>query len=232
MEEIELFKGFSRVSTTRINSVCLHDARVSVSSETRDRLHRLALDAEMKDNCTGFHMARTGLLSSLLADKLGLKPEVVHQMYLAAPMHDIGKIAIPDSILLKPGPLTPDEFEIMKSHTVIGARIFQSFNDNTLRVAHSIALCHHEKWDGTGYPAGLKGNDIPIAGRIVALADAFDAMCSLRPYREPLPVSIACELIHKERGSHFDPFIVDTFFENLPLVREIQQRISPKPVIP
>ncbi|WP_157212129.1 HD-GYP domain-containing protein [Desulfomonile tiedjei] len=180
----------------------------------------------MKDNCTGFHMARTGLLSALLAEKLGLKPDVVHQIYLAAPMHDIGKIAIPDSILLKPGPLTPDEFEIMKSHTIIGARIFQSFNDKTLRVAHSIALCHHEKWDGTGYPAGLKGYDIPIAGRIVALADACDAMCSLRPYREPLPLQTACESIEEGRGSHFDPSIVDTFFEYLPLVREIQQRIS------
>ena len=132
-------------------------------------------------------------------------------MRYAAPMHDVGKIGIPDHILLKPGKLDQDEWEVMKQHTVIGAQILQGSDAEYIQVAEVIALAHHEKWDGTGYPKGLKGADIPLSGRIVAVADVFDALTSERPYKKALSLEESLGIIKGGRGSHFDPDVVDAF---------------------
>jgi putative two-component system response regulator len=142
----------------------------------------------------------------------------------ASPMHDIGKIGIPDAILLKPGPLDPAEWEVMKTHTEIGAKILDSSSSNYLAAGRSIALAHHEKWDGSGYPAGLAGEDIPLFGRICAIADVFDALTSKRPYKEPYPNEKALEIMREGRGTHFQPELLDLFFDNFAMVEEIQKQ--------
>lgn len=139
-------------------------------------------------------------------------------------MHDVGKIGIPDHILLKPGRLTEAEFEVMKTHTTIGAKILGGSRSEILQMAHDIAMTHHEKWDGTGYPAGLSGKKIPIPGRIVALADVFDALTSKRPYKDPYPISVALDILRAERGRHIDPALLDLFFDNIDAILEIQSR--------
>jgi putative two-component system response regulator len=152
---------------------------------------------------------------TLLAEKRGLPAEEVQNLLYAAPMHDVGKIGIPDSILLKPGKLTHEEFQVMKSHTVIGANILANSNAKILQSAQQIAISHHEKWNGKGYPQGLSGDKIPMVGRIVGLIDVFDALTSRRPYKEPYPVEMALDIIKKEREQHFDPTVVDIFLENI-----------------
>jgi putative two-component system response regulator len=176
-------------------------------------LKRLARAAEYRDDHTGQHTERVGHLSALLAGVLGLPHDRVELIRLAAPLHDIGKIAIGDNILLKPGKLTPDEFEVMKTHTTIGAAILSRGRSELVKMAEEIALVHHERWDGTGYPRGLKGDGIPIEGRIVALADVFDALTHERPYKRAWPVEEAIAEIRKESGKRFDPQIVRAFIE-------------------
>jgi len=139
-------------------------------------------------------------------------------------MHDIGKIGVPDTILMKPGKLTYAEFETIKTHTTIGAKILKNAKSEILRVAEEIALYHHEKWNGTGYPHGLSGDSIPLAARIVALADTFDALTSKRPYKDPYHYEVACDIIKKERGQHFDPVIVDLFLSNIDEIGIIKQQ--------
>ena len=144
----------------------------------------------------------------------------------AAPMHDVGKIGIPDSILLKPGRLDEAEFEIMKRHTVIGAQILSDSPARVIQVARSIALTHHERFDGSGYPHGLAGSDIPVEGRIMALADVFDALTSKRPYKEAYPLEVALGIIDSERGRHFDPAVVDAFKAGLDEVESERERLA------
>jgi putative two-component system response regulator len=141
-------------------------------------------------------------------------------------MHDIGKIGIPDQILLKPGRLTAEEFEIIKSHTTIGGKILADSKADVLKLAHEIALTHHEKWDGSGYPRGLAGRDIPISGRIVGIADIFDALTSKRPYKEPYPVEVAVEIIRSEQGIKLDPDLVDVFISNIDEVEKIRHNVG------
>lgn len=180
-----------------------------------DTINRLVLAAEYKDEDTGDHIVRMSRYSDLLAEKLGLSPKEVENIRYAAPMHDIGKIGIPDSILMKPGKLTDEEFNIMKTHTNIGAKILANSKADILRLAQQIAVSHHEKWNGNGYSQGLSGAKIPITGRIVGLADVFDALTSKRPYKDPYPLEVACDIIRKERGQHFDPEMLDVFLENI-----------------
>jgi putative two-component system response regulator len=180
-----------------------------------DTIHRLVLAAEYRDEGTGGHIARMNRYFALIAEKRGLPAEEVQRLLYAAPMHDVGKIGIPDSILLKPGKLTHEEFEVMKSHTIIGANILANSKAKILQGAQQIAISHHERWNGKGYPQGLSGDKIPMAGRIVGLIDVFDALASRRPYREPYPVEMALDIIKKERGQHFDPTVVDIFLENI-----------------
>jgi putative two-component system response regulator len=174
-------------------------------------VHRLALAAEYRDDDTHEHAHRIGHTAALLADGVGLAIGAVERIRLAAPLHDIGKIAIPDSILLKPAKLTPDEFETIKTHAAIGARILAGSRSQLLRTAAEIALSHHERWDGNGYPGGLAGVAIPMAGRLVAVADVFDALAHRRPYKEPWPVAEAVAEILSQSGRHFDPDVVEAF---------------------
>jgi len=140
-------------------------------------------------------------------------------------MHDVGKIGIPDNILTKPGKLTDEEFDFMKTHTNIGAKILVNSKAEILQLAHQVAISHHEKWNGRGYPQGLSGTKIAIAGRIVGLADVFDALTSKRPYKDPYPVEVACDIIKKESGQHFDSELVDIFMENIDEILKIKEEM-------
>jgi putative two-component system response regulator len=189
-------------------------------------VQRLGRAAEYRDNETGFHILRMSHTTALLARHLGWDLEQCELLLHASPMHDIGKIGIPDSILLKPGVLDSAEWAIMKSHTLIGANILEGDGSELLTLAREIALTHHEKWDGSGYPNGLKGEAIPISGRMVAIADVFDALTSERPYKKAWSVEAALDYIRKNRGTHFDPNIVDLFLRLLPEILAIRARYA------
>ena len=177
-----------------------------------DTIMRLARAAEYKDEDTGGHILRMSSYAAAVARKLGLGDNVAQWILYAAPMHDVGKIGIPERILLKPGKLDPDEWEIMKQHTLIGGRILEGAKAGYLKLAEIIALTHHEKWDGSGYPRGLNGKAIPQVGQITAIADVFDALISKRPYKEPFSLEKSFTIIAESRGSHFNPDVVDAFF--------------------
>ena len=194
-------------------------------------IQRLGLAAEYKDNETGLHVIRMSHYSKTLALAAGWSAASAEELLTAAPMHDIGKIGIPDQILLKPGPLTPEEWVVMKRHPVIGAEIIGEHSSSLLKMARQIAMCHHEKWDGSGYPNGLKGEDIPIEARIVTVADVFDALTTERPYKKAWTVEAALDVLHKDAGKHFDPKLVMLFVSVLPRILEIKERWAetPKP---
>lgn len=192
-----------------------------------DTIHRLVLAAEYKDEDTGDHIVRMSRYSALIAEKCGMSAEDVQSMLYAAPMHDVGKIGIPDSILMKPSELTKEEFEVMKTHTTIGSKILAGSKAEILQVAQKVAILHHEQWNGKGYPQGLAGEDVPVWGRVVALADAFDAITSRRPYKDPYPVEVACDIIREERGEHFDPEVADVFLSNIDEVIKIKKEVGP-----
>jgi putative two-component system response regulator len=174
-------------------------------------LDRLALAAEYRDDETGQHTHRVGLLAAMMAEAIGQSAEEVEFLRLAAPLHDVGKIGIPDRVLLKPGKLTPEEMEIMRSHTTIGGDILAGSRFPVLQLARQIAVAHHERWDGTGYPQRISGECIPVAARITAIADVFDALTHARPYKEAWPVERAIATIKEESGRHFDPMLASAF---------------------
>lgn len=184
----------------------------------------LGMAAEYKDNETGLHVIRMSHFSRVIALAAGFSEEDADEILHAAPMHDVGKIGIPDAILQKPGKLDLQEWDVMRQHPDIGAQIIGDHDSSLLQMARRIALSHHEKWDGSGYPQGLAGDAIPIEGRIVAIADVFDALTSQRPYKEAWPVEKAVELIRSERGKHFDPQLVDCFLDSLDAIVEIKER--------
>ena len=191
-----------------------------------EMLDRLAVAAEFRDDDTGQHIRRVGQMSAILARDLGLPRDQVELIRRAAPLHDVGKIGIPDRILLKPGKLTPEEFEVIKTHATIGARILSGGRFPLLKLAEEIALTHHERWDGTGYPHGLKGEAIPLSGRIVALADAFDALTAPRSYRKTRSVEEAVVTIQRAAGTQFDPRVVDTFMALTPETWQARAKIE------
>lgn len=191
-----------------------------------DSIHRLVMAAEYKDEDTGDHIIRIGQYCALIAEKLNLSAEFKETIYYAAPMHDIGKIGIPDRILLKPGKLDHVEFETIKTHAQIGARLLSRSKSKILQMAHEIALSHHEKFNGKGYPNKLKGEQIPLSARIVAITDTFDAITSRRPYKEPYPPEVAYDILKKERGEHFDPEILDVFIDNFDKFVEIRGKVG------
>ena len=176
-----------------------------------ETLQRLALAAEYRDDDTGQHTQRVGILSAMLARAVGQSDHDVEQLRMAAPLHDVGKIGIPDRVLLKAGKLTTEEFTIMQSHTTIGREILGGSKFSILQLASQIALSHHERWDGFGYPQRIAGEMIPLAARITAVADVFDALTHARTYKEAWPLEKAAETIQKESGRHFDPNLADTF---------------------
>jgi putative two-component system response regulator len=196
--------SFTDITELRDTLEELHDARL-------EDLQRLAMVGEYRDDDTNRHTERVARTAELLASNLGLEAEHIWRIHRGAPLHDVGKIGIPDRILLKPGKLTAEEFEVIKTHTVIGGRILSESRFPILQTATEIAFTHHEHWDGTGYPAGLQGRGIPIAGRIVAVADAFDAMTHARPYKAAFSVEHAVAEIKRCGGTQFDPQVVEAF---------------------
>ena len=189
-------------------------------------VRRLGRAAEYRDNETGLHIIRMSKISELLGKAAGMPGYATELLLNAAPMHDIGKIGIPDHVLLKPGKFEPEEWEVMKTHSRIGADILSGDDSELLSMAREIALTHHEKWDGSGYPNGLKGEDIPMVGRIAALADVFDALTSERPYKKAWPIEDAVNLIKDEKGKHFDPELVEHFLSLLPEIIEIHDKYA------
>ncbi len=190
----------------------LRRAYESIKAASLDTIYRLSMASECKDEDTGAHIKRMSRYSAAVARRMGLTESTIETILYAAPMHDVGKIGIPDLILVKPAKLDRAEWEIMKLHTVIGARILKGSDAEFIRLGETIAQCHHERWDGSGYPFGLKGTEIPIAGRITAIADVFDALICKRPYKDPFSVDKSLAIIREGKGTHFDPEVVDAFF--------------------
>jgi len=180
-----------------------------------ETIERLAVAAEYKDEDTANHIRRMSHYAYIVALELKLPPKQCEIILYSSPMHDIGKLGIVDAILLKPGKLDADEWEVMKTHTTMGGRILAGSSSELLKAGEVIALTHHEKWNGTGYPEGLSGEDIPIEGRIMAIADVFDALTSKRPYKKAFSVEKSLEIIQEGRGSHFDPAVFDAFTNQL-----------------
>ena len=223
--------------------------RIQQLDHSRKQIIRcLARAAEFRDNETGEHIIRVGKYASVIANQLGFDPQYCREIELAAQLHDVGKIGIPDAILLKPGKLTTEEFEVVKSHCLLGMKIMEpllkselarfrqpvdpisgkspGFPLPMLELAVSIARSHHERWDGTGYPFQIKGENIPIEGRIVCVADVYDALCSDRPYKLEFPLEKCLEIMISERGTRFDPVVLDAFFQRIDDIESVRARYS------
>lgn len=202
----------------------------SVEAERKTRkaqietIHRLVVAAEYKDEDTANHIKRMSHYSRILASSLHLSPGEVETIHLASPMHDVGKMGTPDNILFKPGKHTPEEWVIMKQHATFGGRILNGSSAKLLQAGEIIALSHHEKWDGSGYPKGLAGEDIPLWGRVCAVADVFDALVSKRPYKEAFSIEKTLKIMKDGQGKHFEPRLLDLFLENLDEVFAIQKK--------
>ena len=209
----------------------------------RQIMHRLSRAAEYKDNETGHHVIRVGEIAAVLAEALGLDTESCDNLRDCAPLHDIGKIGVPDEVLLKPGKLDPDEWKIMQRHCIFGCEILGPLTskeeahascenwavkgpegNELLDLARMLALLHHERWDGTGYPFGLAGEAIPLEARIVAVVDTYDALASERPYKKAFPEEKCLAIIRESSGSHFDPQVVEAFFRNTERIRSIRSK--------
>ena len=217
--------------------LALHDQNMELERKVRERteqlnqtrleiIQRLGIAAELKDYETGLHVTRMSHYSRLLAQALTDDEAWVDLVFNAAPMHDIGKIGVPDGVLLKPGSLDDGEWDTMRLHPEYGAKILGAHDSDLMRMARDIALTHHEKWDGSGYPGGRVGEDIPLASRIVALADVFDALTTQRPYKPAWSVEDAVSYIDENSGSHFDPKVVDAFHRVLPQVLQIREQYT------
>jgi putative two-component system response regulator len=209
--------------TTQLRQALKRLKEVSLES-----ICHLCRAAEYRDENTGDHIKRMSHYTCAVARKMGLNKQTVEILLYTAPMHDAGKIGIPDHILLKPGELNEKEWEVMKQHTIIGAQILAGSDARFIKLAQTIALTHHERWDGSGYPKGLKGLKIPLVGRIAAIADVFDALTSRRPYRiTPFSVEEAFDYIKEERGRQFDPEVVDAFFAAKDEILSFKENVEP-----
>lgn len=197
----------------------LNDTRLEV-------IRRLGRAAEYRDDMTGYHIIRMSRYSQLLALAAGMDEKEAEVLLNASPMHDIGKIGIPDNVLLKPGKLDSEEWKIMQNHVDIGVEILSGSSSALMDMAAEVAQNHHEKWDGSGYPCALAGEDIPLTGRVVAVADVFDALTTERPYKKAWPIEKAVEFLKDQRGKHFDPRLVELFLEILPDILAIREQYS------
>ncbi len=208
----------------------LVDERTEELNDTRLQIiQRLGRAAEYKDNETGLHVIRMSHYSKIIAQGMGLSEDFCEVLLNAAPMHDVGKIGIPDAILLKPGPLNDEEWQVMRTHPAMGAGIIGENHGDLLKMAREVALTHHEKYDGMGYPNNLAGNEIPVSGRIVAIADVFDALTTARPYKKAWPIEQAIAYIEQHSGVHFDPSIVPIFHERIDDILEIKRQNEETP---
>jgi len=201
-------------------------ATAEIASREEEMIWRLARAIEMRDGGTGVHVSRVATISRTIAEGLSLSPHLCRMIYLAAPLHDIGKIGIRDAVLGKPGRLTPEEMTEIREHVNYGVRLLENGTSDLIRVAAAIVGGHHEKWDGSGYPHGISGEDIPIEARITAVADVFDALCSKRPYKAAWPPEAAKAEIIRCAGGHFDPACVRVFEERWPEIEEIARSVS------
>ncbi len=204
----------------------LREATREINETRLDIIQKMGRAVEYKDNISGLHVIRMSHYSKILADALDISEEWSELIFNAAPMHDVGKIGIADRILSKPGKLDNKEWHEMQRHAVYGANIIGKHKSEILKMAYDIAIGHHEKWDGTGYPYWLKGDNIPLSARIVSIADVFDALTSDRPYKEAWSVDKAIELLEKESGTHFDPKLVSLFIQNLPKILLAKEKYS------
>ncbi|MBT3224319.1 MAG: two-component system response regulator [Proteobacteria bacterium] len=206
-----------------------HDLRKAlnvIEEASLDTVVRLSRAAEYKDDDTGAHVLRMSHYAMAVGKKLGMSDGEAKALLHAAPMHDIGKIGIPDNILLKPGRLNDEEWQIMRRHSYMGAQILRDSRAGVIQLGEIVAYTHHEKWDGSGYPQGLSGTDIPLVGRVTAIGDVFDALTSKRPYKDPFSLEKSFAIIREGRGSHFDPDVVDAFFEVIVEILEYKERFA------
>ena len=204
-----------------------HARRVAYEAQL-ETVERLAMLAEYKDKVTGRHLQRMSEYSAVIARGLNLPPDEVELILHASRMHDVGKIAVPESILRKPAALDTQEWAVMREHSTIGSRILENSESELLQAGCVIALHHHERWNGGGYPSGLAGDDIPLWGRICAVADVFDAVTSERPYKPAFPNEEALQLLRDGRGKHFDPKVIDAFFDCLQDILAVQDKFKDK----
>jgi len=201
----------------------LHLSESMVWASQAETILRLARLVEFRDEETGHHLQRMSSYCEILACELGLSERHREVVRLASQLHDVGKVAIPDSILRKSGKLTPQEFEVIQTHAEIGHEMLTGSTSEVVQIGATIALTHHERWDGSGYPGELSGEEIPEEGRIAAIADVFDALTSDRVYRPAFPVSLALKTMQAERGTHFDPRMLDAFMHALPEVEAVRR---------
>ncbi len=207
-------------------AVQLQHAYDQIRDATLETVFRLTRAAEFRDEDTAGHTQRISHMSAVIGRALGQGKEEVEMLLYASAMHDVGKIGIPDSILLKPGKLDPQEWEVMKRHTTMGAEILAPSDTELLKLATTVAMTHHEKWDGSGYPNGLRGAGIPLVGRITAIVDVFDALSSKRPYKQPFGLGESVDIIRSASGYHFDPDVVAAFLGNLDEIVEIKRTFN------
>jgi len=219
LEELVAERTSALTSTMRV----LEGTNRRLLQAQEEIIRRLSIASEVRDEETGAHISRMSRYSELIAAELGLAPEHCELIRVASPLHDVGKIGVPDRILQKPGKHTPEEFEIMKMHTVFGYRTLMGTDFELLNLAATVAWTHHEKWDGSGYPRGLRGDAIPIEGRIVAVADVFDALTTRRCYKPAFSLDKALSIIEVGVGKHFDPTVVRCFFARLDDVLAIRR---------
>ncbi|OGS04403.1 MAG: hypothetical protein A3G41_08535 [Elusimicrobia bacterium RIFCSPLOWO2_12_FULL_59_9] len=224
-EDEGLLQMISVIAATAVENAQLVEALRRSHLET---IYRMAMVAEYRDQYdTAKHLRHISKYSAIVAEAMGLDYETIENIRYASPLHDVGKVAIPDAILLKPGKLTPEEFEVMKKHAVYGAEMLKGSSERIMQMAYNVALCHHERFDGTGYPRGVKGKDIPLEARIVAVVDVFDALTSKRVYKESWPVEEAVKYVRERSGADFDPDVVRIFETCLPHIQEIMAEDAP-----
>ena len=244
---LKQYQDALKFHTTHLEEL-VQERTAELEASRHEIIWRLAKAGELRDEDTGNHVIRVGCYCRIIAEHLGLSKDFVRLIFLSSPLHDIGKIGVPDTILLKRGPLTDEEWSVMRSHCRHGAEILRQdtklmqaikdwapagtmdsnhrFTHPILEMASRIALSHHEKWAGNGYPHGLSGEDIPLEARIVAVADVFDALGSPRPYKPALPDEKVMEIMAEGRGTHFDPKVYDAFMRALPEIKQVREHFA------